>query len=347
MGDGNHYSVATLCGLFGKSKQAYYQYDDERLGIELAREAFALEKAREIRRQDPGMGCANLWRVYRNEFEGENPLGRDRFVRLLEENGFGLRRRCGGKPRTTDSRHGLPTYPDLVWNFIPEAPDQLWVTDITYIPIYDEDGTHSFCYLTVIMDAYDRRIIEWELADSLHATHSIRCLCRALASEKVRPGETIHHSDRGVQYASYEYTDILKKHSLRISMTQTGNPKDNAQAERINSTLKNELLKDMIFISMDEARKAIAAAVDFYNNRRPHMSLGYLTPAQAHLRTGPLKKKWTSYREIAINNGDHEAYESDALNGAARRAPRRAGFPTARSEECDVNAKSQPTQAFV
>lgn len=118
-----------------------------------------------------------------------------------------------------------------------------------------------------------------------------------------RPAEDlIHHSDRGVQYASYAYTDILRKHNVRISMTECEDPKDNAVAERVNGIIKNELLMGMAFFSIGEVRKALKAAIDFYNNERPHMSLDWMTPAQAALCSGELKKKWVSYREKAIKS---------------------------------------------
>ena len=114
--------------------------------------------------------------------------------------------------------------------------------------------------------------------------------------------DLIHHSDRGVQYASYDYTRLLKKHNIKISMTECGDPKDNAVAERVNGIIKNELLMGMSFFSIEEVRKALEVAVDFYNNERPHMSLDWKTPAEAALCAGELEKKWKSYREIAIKS---------------------------------------------
>ena len=112
----------------------------------------------------------------------------------------------------------------------------------------------------------------------------------------------IHHSDRGVQYASYEYTGMLKKHDIKISMTECGDPRDNAVAERVNGIIKNELLMGMSFSCTDEVREALRVAIAFYNHERPHMSLDWKTPAQAALCTGELEKKWKSYRENAIKN---------------------------------------------
>lgn len=150
----------------------------------------------------------------------------------------------------------------------------------------------------------------------------------------------IHHSDRGVQYASRSYTEILKKHEISVSMTQTGNPKDNAQAERINSTVKNELLKGLVFTSIDQVRKAVDKAFDFYNNRRPHMSIDYMTPAEAHKMGSAPKERWVSYRKMAIlrgmsghERGTESEATDDVLSGATHRAPAALLIPTARSED--------------
>lgn len=112
--------------------------------------------------------------------------------------------------------------------------------------------------------------------------------------------QLIHHSDRGVQYASFAYTDLLKKYGVKISMTESGNPKDNAVAERVNSTIKNELLKGMSFTCIVDVKKAVRLAINFYNEERPHMSLDGLTPREAAKKKGEINKKWISYREKAI-----------------------------------------------
>lgn len=202
--------------------------------------------------------------------------------------------------RTTDSRHELPLYPDLVKSFIPTAPNQLWVSDITYIPLLQEDGTRAFCYLTTIMDAYSRKVLAHEVGDSLQTRYSLACLKRAIAGLQGNHDGLIHHSDRGVQYASAAYTTELKKAGIDVSMTQTGNPKDNAQAERINSTVKNELPRGMVFHNINQVKEAVGQAFDFYNNRRPHMSIDYMTPEQARMQSGKIKERWVRYRRRAM-----------------------------------------------
>ena len=186
---------------------------------------------------------------------------------------------------------------------IPQRPNQLWVSDITYIVVYlnAQTGEYDFCYLSLVTDYYTKEIIGWCVGETLEAKFAIEALNMALTRLGDKsPADLIHHSDRGVQYASYDYTGILKKNGIKISMTERGDPKDNAVAERINGIIKNELLMGMSFFSVEDVRKSLEVAINFYNNERPHMSLDWKTPAEAALCTGELKKKWTSYRENAI-----------------------------------------------
>lgn len=265
-----------------------------------AQNAFAVEYARNIRDNDPGMGMAKIWHKYQQDFRSERSvLGRDQFLTLLTNEGMKVRRKPR-KTRTTDSSHGLPTFPDLAKSFIPQTSNQLWVSDITYIPIWHANGNYIFCYLSLIMDAYSKEIIGWSIGDSLKTEYPLKALEMALVRIKDKNVSLIHHSDRGVQYASSEYVQLLKKNNIKISMTETGDPKDNAQAERINNTMKNELLKDMEFHCIGAVKDAVDKATHYYNNSRPHMSLNMLTPVQASTLYGPIHKRWTSYREKAI-----------------------------------------------
>ena len=238
--------------------------------------------------------------MYRRDFQGNDPIGRDQFVDIINEYGLKVRLKVR-KPRTTDSTHGLPTFPNLVKDFIPYAPNQLWVSDITYITIWLDEYTYIFCYLSLILDAYTEEIIGWSVGPTLETTYPVEALRMALKRIDGRThNNLIHHSDRGCQYASSEYVGLLQEHDIRISMTETGDPKDNAQAERINNTMKNELLKGLRFTGIEEVRAAVERAVDFYNNERPHMSIDMKTPAEASLCEGEITKRWVSYRENAI-----------------------------------------------
>ena len=238
----HRYHVEDLCVLLGVTKQAYYKYDEKKVLQRLAEEEFVIQFVSEARDQAPGLGGKKLWHMYRRDFEGNNPVDRDRFEYILDKYSLKLRKKKR-KPRTTDSRHSLPTYPNIAKTYIPTQVNRLWVSDITYIPVYASESKYRFCYLSLILDAYSKEVVGWAVGETLETEHCIHALRMALkrvddTSEK----KVIHHSDRGCQYASKEYTTLLKEYGVTISMTEDGNPKDNAQAERINNTMKNELL---------------------------------------------------------------------------------------------------------
>lgn len=284
------------------TKQAYYKYDENRVLEKTARESFALSYIKNIREKDPGLGGMKLWHMYCREFGDINRLGRDSFENIIDKYGLKVRKRIR-KPRTTDSTHGLPVYPNLIKDYIPLAPNKLWVSDITYITIWLDDTHYAFCYLSLILDAYTKEIVGWSVGPTLTTEYPLKALDMALTRIKDVPLENmelIHHSDRGCQYASSQYICKLQKHGIGISMTESGDPKDNAQAERINNTMKNELLKGKRFSSVEEVETAVARAVKFYNEERPHMSIDMMTPREAALHVGELTKRWTSLREEHI-----------------------------------------------
>ena len=246
------------------------------------------------------MGGQKIWYMYKRNFAGNNPVGRDRFADIIDKHNLKIRRKVR-KPRTTDSTHGLPTYPNIIKDFIPTGPNQLWVSDITYITIWLDAYRYIYCFLSLILDAYTEEIVGWSVGPKLSTQYPVEALRMALKRiEGMEKLSLIHHSDRGCQYASSEYVQLLKDQNIRISMTETGDPKDNAQAERINNTMKNELLRGMRFTSIEEVVVAVSKAVDFYNNERPHMSINMMTPAQAAFCEGTIDKMWCSYREKAI-----------------------------------------------
>jgi len=185
---------------------------------------------------------------------------------------------CVRRPRfvvTTDSRHNLPTYPNLAAELVPTAINQLWVADITYIRLRTE-----FVYLAVVLDAFSRRVIGWALSRSLEAELAMAALRMALAERKPQPG-LVHHSDRGVQYACAQYTEILKQHQIRISMSRKGNPYDNAACESFMKTLKYEEVYRNEYRDFQEARAHVGKFLeDVYNLNRLHSALGYLPPVQ-------------------------------------------------------------------
>lgn len=255
-----------------------------------------------IRAKDPGIGGMKLWYMYRKAFGSNHPVGRDRFADIVARYGLKVRARIR-KPKTTDSTHGLPIYPNIISDCIPSAPNQLWVSDITYITIWLDKDTYVFCYLSLILDSYTEEIVGWSVGSTLETAHLTEALRKAVKRIEGQANiNLIHHSDRGCQYASHEYVSVLKQYGIRISMTESGDPKENAQAERINSTMKNELFKGVVFHNIEEVKAAVTEAVNFYNNERPHMSIDMMTPNEAAGYSGEIAKRWTSHRLIAIKN---------------------------------------------
>lgn len=296
------FTVAELCGLFGRSKQAYYKHDCD---IDLRRislEEFAVQFIRGVKARDPGIGGMKVWAMYCRTFPDGDRIGRDRFCDIFDRYGFKVRRRR--RVRTTDSRHNNPTYPNIVKEVIPTRLGEIIVGDITYIPLESNDGQRRFCYVSLLMDSYSKMILGSSVGMTLEARYPMEALSAAmtlLELHEVDLSMTIHHSDRGVQYTCSDYISELRKNKVMISMTESGNPKDNAEAERINSTLKNELFKDMVFSDIGQVREALHKAVMFYNHERPHLSLEMRTPAEAAAETGRFKRQWISYRERAID----------------------------------------------
>jgi len=175
---------------------------------------------------------------------------------------------------TTDSRHALPVYPNLARDMEVTAVNQLWVADITYIPLREE-----FVYLSVMLDAYSRRVIGWALGRTLEAELAVSALRSALLSRQPAPG-LVHHSDRGIQYASRDYTELLKEHEITISMSRKGNPYDNAACESFVKTLKYDEVYRNEYRDFDDARRSIGQFLDVvYNQHRLHSALGYRPPA--------------------------------------------------------------------
>lgn len=289
--------------MLGVSKQSYYKRNMNMAVKRRLQEEIVVKYIGEVRDIDHKIGIRKMWVMYQQEFEGGEPVGRDVFEDIAVMHGFKVRKKTR-KPKTTDSRHGLPTYPNLIRSFIPTAKSQLWVSDITYIRIWIGQNEYTYAYLSLLMDGYSREILGWSIGPTLETTYPLQALRMALETLADTPEEIarqlIHHSDRGVQYASSEYVKVLNEHHIRISMTENGDPKENPQAERINGTVKNELMGDRKFHSIQEVEKFLESRVSFYNERRPHMSLNNMTPKEASQMTGDIKKKWTSYRDRAI-----------------------------------------------
>ena len=280
--------------LLGYSRQSYYQ------GIQyIHQKAYEadviIEEVLRHRKHQKRIGTRKLLDEMKIFLTNHHfKIGRDAMFDLLADRGLLVTKRKRRGPVTTLSKHRFKKYPNIVRDFIPVAPNQLWVSDITYIHLAD-----GFAYLSLITDAYSRKIVGFCLCRDLSSKGPLTALKMALTSNPNHDG-LIHHSDRGVQYCCDEYVKLLEHHEVRISMTEKGDPLENALAERVNGILKQELLEE-VFPDFNTAQREVAIACSTYNHLRPHGSIDNLKPAQAHQLRGAIKKRWTNYWQK--NNG--------------------------------------------
>ena len=283
--------------LLGYSRQSYYQ------GIKYIQQKayesdIIIEEVLRYRKCQKRLGTRKLLDEMQVFLSSHGlRIGRDAMFNLLAEKGLLIIRRKRRGFITTLSKHRFKKYPNIIREFIPIAPNQLWVSDITYIHL-----ANGFAYLSLITDAYSRKIVGFYLSKDLSARGPLMALKTALAGNPNRT-ELIHHSDRGVQYCCDAYVKLLQDKNIQISMTQNGDPLENAIAERVNGILKQELLEE-IFPDYQIAQKAVAIACSTYNHLRPHGSINNLKPAEAHQKNGELKKRWKNYWQIKHRKED-------------------------------------------
>ena len=248
-----------------------------------------------LRAEDPGIGGRKIWLMLGDIFDDDWLPGRDKLYQLLQENHLNLK--LPKRRHTTNSNHRYHKYTNLIKGLELTRPNQLWVSDITYIDL--EEGC---CYLHLVTDAYSRKIVGWMLSDTLGASATIAALKAAIdQTGRDDLSDLIHHSDRGVQYCCNAYVSELNAHNIKISMTEDYKPTDNAIAERVNGIIKQELLyRIRRFSSIREARERIERFIDFYNNRRPHSSIGNKTPSLVH-ETGKERQQrcWKNYWQVS------------------------------------------------
>lgn len=242
------------------------------------------------------MGVRKLYFMVKEDMKRMNiKMGRDALFDLMASEHM-LVQNIKRKHITTNSNHWYRKYPNLIKGMVPNGPNQIWVSDITYVKT-----TREFLYLFLISDAYSKKILGYRLARNLDSVHAVNSLQDAIKNICQPISGLIHHSDRGIQYCSKEYTDTLKKYGLSISMTENGDPLENPIAERINGILKNEYLNDHIikqsYLEPEELKKAI----EKYNKLRPHLSSDMLTPEAAHASKGILKRRWKNYYRKTVN----------------------------------------------
>ena len=274
--------------LLGYSRQSYYQ------GVKyIQRKAYEsdiiIEEVLRYRKHQKRLGTRKLLEEMQSFLSAHQfQIGRDAMFDLLAQRGMLVTKRKRRGCITTLSKHRFKKYPNIIREFIPIAPNQLWVSDITYIHL-----PNSFAYLSLITDAYSRKIVGFYLSKDLTAKGPLQALKMALKTNANITG-LIHHSDRGVQYCCDAYVKLLQNNKIKISMTENGDPLENAIAERVNGILKSELLEE-VFQNYEIAQTQVAIACSTYNHLRPHGSIDNLKPAEAHQKTGEIKKRWKNY----------------------------------------------------
>ncbi|MBO5921157.1 MAG: IS3 family transposase [Bacteroidaceae bacterium] len=288
-----------LCGLFGKTRQAYYRRLNYRY-IEMATEEIVLSLVYKYRSEMGRIGCRKLQHLINSRLPSDMHIGRDALYSLLERNSL-LHHRRRRTTRTTWSNHWMHKYPNLICDIVPTASNQIWVSDITYIETQNE----GFVYLHLVTDLYSRKIMGWNLSPTLHAEYTLQALKMAIRNAGCSLSGLIHHSDRGCQYCCERYVSLLKEQGIMISMTQSGDPLENSVAERVNGIIKDEWLTHETVIDSNAAVKRISEIVNIYNNVRPHASLDYMTPNDAYRETGLIKRRWKNcYSSGNYNNED-------------------------------------------
>lgn len=285
-------SQQELCRSLGVSRQAHHKHG-RRSERAVQGQQEVVQLVRGIRSAQPRLGGVKLYNEVKGHIAGlPVPFGRDRFFDLLRQEHLLVRKRRRSV-RTTLSRHQLPVYPDLVKGLVIGGPGEVWVSDITYWRV--EEG---FYFIFLIADACSHKIIGHQVAMGMDGQHAVAALRMAQRTSAHELTGIIHHSDRGRQYCFADYVQALNKEGMRISMTETSDPRDNAVAERLNGILKNELLAHHQVFNIAQAKELLDEAVRIYNQERPHLSCDMLKPEQAHSLDHKLKRRWKNYYRI-------------------------------------------------
>lgn len=265
--------IITAC--FDLKRDAYYKHK-RRFYKRLETEQKILDIVKQRRKSLPREGVRKLEKSLKDEFaKAQLKVGRDSLFNILRKhNMLTLRKKCS--TRTTNSLHRFYKYKNIIKDVEVTRPNQVWVSDITYIRT-----VKGFCYLALVTDMYSRKIVGYNLSDSLELAGCVRALQKALKQPGKR-SSLIHHSDRGIQYCSNVYTQLLIKNNIKISMTEENHCYENAMAERVNGILKDEFYLDQTFDSVQHAKKATKNAINLYNQIRLHLSLNFKTPNYVH-----------------------------------------------------------------
>jgi putative transposase len=263
--------VQHLCKLAGLSRASYYRRFEVRAPREADIELMSHIQALSLRYRFYGYR-----RITAELVRSGVVVNAKRVQRLMREDNLIAMRRKPFAPPTSESRHGFLIVPNLLRGLVPSGPDQIWVADITYVRLRE-----TFAYLAIILDGFSRKVVGWALAPYLDASLAVEALDQALADRKPKPASLIHHSDRGVQYASTEYRQRLAGYEVTVSMSRPGNPYDNAKAESFMKTLKTEEVDGRRFRDIKHAKRSIGVFIDtIYNTQRLHSALGYCPPLE-------------------------------------------------------------------
>lgn len=285
-----HLSREFLCRLFGKTRHAYYDHL-WRSQNDSMKEEIILQLVYEIRSSLPRLGTRKMLYLLSPKLDSHGiTAGRDYLFDLFDAHKLLIRQRRK-KVFTTDSRHWMHKYSNLSKELDIVRPEQLWVSDMTYIRVMNQWG-----YLSLITDAFSRKIMGYCFRSDMLALGPIDALQMALDNRSYSGQTLIHHSDRGAQYCSKDYVDLLSAEQISISMTERGDPYENALAERMNGILKGEFNLYSSSSNFEQTYGKIISSIKAYNELRPHGSCDYLTPSQAHHQGNVLKKRWKSYQ---------------------------------------------------
>lgn len=289
------YSQQELCRSLGVSRQAHHRSSSRTARVVMEKEAL-VPMIKSIRAKQHNVGGRKLYRMLSGTFaQLPIPMGRDQFFEFLREEGLLLRRRRR-RVRTTMSKHGMPLHPDLLKGTLIKAPGQAMVSDITYWAVPE-----GFYYVFLITDVCSHRIMGHYLAQSMDGSHALKALHMAMRASRHALTGQIHHSDRGSQYCYARYVNCLRSNGMRVSMTETSDPRDNAIAERVNGILKNELMGHLVPENFTQAKAMLEEAVWIYNNERLHTSIDYMVPAKAHELDHRLPQRWRNYNYARVN----------------------------------------------
>lgn len=286
----SHIGLAKLCGWFGITRQAYYQESWKAVDVSIEEELI-LGEVKRIRSCHGRMGTRKLYdKMQAFMLEHQIKMGRDSLFNLLSANNMLVKKRKR-RIQTTQSFHWLRKYPNLIRDFVPTAPNQLWVSDITYWKI-----NGPYVYISFITDAYSHKIVGYHVAENLASVETIKALKMALSDLRSESHlQLTHHSDRGVQYCHHKYVKLLQDNNIKISMTENGDPLENPVAERVNGIIKEEYLLDYTVKNIKESKKVLAFVVKLYNEERPHNSIGNFVPDIVHENNLKTKKLWKNY----------------------------------------------------